>query len=65
MKLAIQFGTSTYTSSNEDWEQAITYAVEAELLGVDSACIATNLLDKSKQDGFQKPGGNVRLHVFS
>ncbi|HEY6410172.1 MAG TPA: LLM class flavin-dependent oxidoreductase, partial [Ktedonobacteraceae bacterium] len=40
MKLAIQFGVSTYTSSNEDWESAINYAVEAERLGVDSAWTA-------------------------
>jgi F420-dependent oxidoreductase-like protein len=40
MKLAIQFGVSTYTSSNEDWESAVTYAVEAERLGVDSAWTA-------------------------
>ena len=40
MKLAIQFGVSTYTSSNEDWASAITYAVEAERLGVDSAWTA-------------------------
>ncbi len=37
MKLAIQFGVSTYTSSNEDWASAVAYAVEAERLGVDSA----------------------------
>jgi hypothetical protein len=30
MKLAIQFGVSTYTSSNEDWASAVDYAVEAE-----------------------------------
>ena len=35
MKLAIQFGVSTYTSSNEDWASAITYAIEAERLGVE------------------------------
>jgi len=40
LKLAIQFGVSTYTSSNEDWASAITYAVEAERLGVDSAWTA-------------------------
>src|SRR5437588_574685 len=40
MKLAIQFGVSTYTSSNEDWASAVTYAVEAERLGVDSAWTA-------------------------
>ena len=40
MKLAIQFGVSTYTSSHEDWTSAITYAVEAERLGVDSAWTA-------------------------
>ena len=40
MKLAIQFGVSTYTSSNEDWMSAVTYAVEAERLGVDSAWAA-------------------------
>ena len=40
MKLAIQFGVSTYISSNEDWASAITYAVEAERLGVDSAWTA-------------------------
>ena len=40
MKLAIQFGVSTYTSSNENWASAITYAVEAERLGVDSAWTA-------------------------
>lgn len=40
MKLAIQFGVSTYTSSNEDWVSALTYAVEAEHLGVDSAWTA-------------------------
>src|SRR5438445_8133502 len=40
MKLAIHFGVSTYTSSNEDWASAITYAVEAERLGVDSAWTA-------------------------
>src|SRR6266576_6085756 len=40
MKLAIQFGVTTYTSSNEDWAQAVTYAVEAERLGVDSAWTA-------------------------
>ena len=40
MKLAISFGVTTYTSSNEDWEAAITYAVEAERLGVDSAWTA-------------------------
>src|SRR6266567_7242814 len=40
MKLAIHFGASTYTSSNEDWASALTYAVEAERLGVDSAWTA-------------------------
>src|SRR5437660_5904366 len=40
MKLAIQFGVSTYTSSNEDWASALTFAVEAERLGVDSAWTA-------------------------
>ena len=40
MKLAIHFGASTYTSSNEDWKSTITYAVEAERLGVDSAWTA-------------------------
>lgn len=40
MKLAIQFGVSTYTSSNEDWASAVAYAVEAELLRVDSAWAA-------------------------
>src|SRR5437870_2216421 len=40
MKLAIQFGVSTYTSSNEDWASALTYAIEAERLGVDSAWTA-------------------------
>jgi len=40
MKLAISFGVTTYTSSNEDWEAAITYAVEAERLGIDSAWTA-------------------------
>src|SRR5205823_10455168 len=40
MKLAIQFGVSTYTSSNEDWASAVEYAVEAERLGVDSAWTA-------------------------
>ena len=40
MKLAIHFGVSTYTSSTEDWASAITYAVEAERLGVDSAWTA-------------------------
>src|SRR5437764_14196572 len=40
MKLAIQFGVSTYTSSNEDWESALTYAVEAERLGVHMAWTA-------------------------
>jgi F420-dependent oxidoreductase-like protein len=40
MKLAIQFGVSTYTSSNEDWKSAVTYAVEAERLGVDSVWTA-------------------------
>ena len=37
MKLAIHFGVTTYTSSNEDWQSAIAYVVEAERLGVDSA----------------------------
>lgn len=40
MKLAILFGVTTYTSSNEDWASAIDYAVEAERLGVDSAWTA-------------------------
>jgi F420-dependent oxidoreductase-like protein len=40
MKLAIHFGVSTYTSSNEDWKSALAYAVEAERLGVDSAWTA-------------------------
>jgi F420-dependent oxidoreductase-like protein len=40
MKLAIHFGVSTYTSSNEDWQSALAYAVEAERLGVDSAWTA-------------------------
>ena len=40
MKLAIQFGVSTYTSSNEDWASAVAYAVEAERLGIDSAWTA-------------------------
>src|SRR5207245_7312510 len=40
MKLAIQFGVSTYASSNEDWASALTYAVEAERLGVDIAWTA-------------------------
>lgn len=40
MKLAIHFGVSTYTSSNEDWQSAVAYAVEAERLGVDSAWTA-------------------------
>lgn len=40
MKLAIQFGVSPYTSSNEDWASALTYAVEAERLGVNSAWTA-------------------------
>jgi F420-dependent oxidoreductase-like protein len=40
MKLAIHFGVSTYTSSNEDWASAVSYAVEAERLGVDSAWTA-------------------------
>src|SRR5258708_12602833 len=35
MKLAINFG-----ASNEDWEAAITFAVEAERLGVDMAWTA-------------------------
>ena len=38
--MAIQFGVSTYTSSNEDWASAITYAVEAERLGVNSTWTA-------------------------
>jgi F420-dependent oxidoreductase-like protein len=40
MKLAIHFGVSTYTSSNEDWTSAVAYAVEAERSGVDSAWTA-------------------------
>jgi F420-dependent oxidoreductase-like protein len=40
MKLAIQFGVSTYTSSHEDWTSAVDYAVEAERLGIDSAWTA-------------------------
>ncbi|HLG64184.1 MAG TPA: LLM class F420-dependent oxidoreductase [Ktedonosporobacter sp.] len=40
MKLAISFGVTTYTSSNEDWASAVTYAVEAERLGIDSAWTA-------------------------
>lgn len=40
MKLAILFGVTTYTSSNEDWASAVDYAVEAERLGVDSAWTA-------------------------
>jgi F420-dependent oxidoreductase-like protein len=40
MKLAIHFGVSTYTSSSEEWASALTYAVEAERLGVDSAWTA-------------------------
>lgn len=40
MKLAILFGVTTYTSSNEDWASAIDYAIEAERLGVDSAWTA-------------------------
>ena len=40
MKLAIHFGVSTYTSSQEDWKSAIAYAIEAERLGVDSAWTA-------------------------
>lgn len=40
MKLAIQFGVSTYTSSKEDWAPALAYAVEAERLGIDSAWTA-------------------------
>jgi F420-dependent oxidoreductase-like protein len=40
MKLAIYFGTSPYTSSHEDWQLTLTYAVEAERLGVDSAWTA-------------------------
>ncbi len=40
MKLAIQFGVSTYTSSKEDWAPALTYAVEAERLGINSAWTA-------------------------
>jgi F420-dependent oxidoreductase-like protein len=40
MKLAIHFGVSTYTSSNEDWASAVAYAVEAERLGVYSAWTA-------------------------
>lgn len=40
MKLAIHFGVSPYTSSNEDWASAVAYAIEAERLGVDSAWTA-------------------------
>ncbi len=40
MKLAIHFGTSPYASSREDWQSALTYAIEAERLGVDSAWTA-------------------------
>ncbi|HEV2659663.1 MAG TPA: LLM class flavin-dependent oxidoreductase, partial [Ktedonobacteraceae bacterium] len=40
MKLAIHFGVSTYTTSSEDWASALTYAIEAERLGVDSAWTA-------------------------
>src|SRR5450759_973666 len=40
MKLAIHFGITTYTSSNEDWASAVAFAVEAERLGVDSAWTA-------------------------
>ena len=40
MKLAIHFGVSTYTSSNEDWQSALAYVIEAERLGVDSAWTA-------------------------
>lgn len=40
MKLAIQFGVSTYTASSEDWASSLTYAVEAERLGIDSAWTA-------------------------
>ena len=40
MKLAIHFGVSTYTSSNEDWKSALAYVVEAERLGVASAWTA-------------------------
>ena len=40
MKLAIQFGVSTYTSSSEDWASALTFAIEAERLGVASAWTA-------------------------
>ncbi|HEV2655859.1 MAG TPA: LLM class flavin-dependent oxidoreductase, partial [Ktedonobacteraceae bacterium] len=40
MKLAIHFGVSTYTTSSEEWESALTYAIEAERLGVDSAWTA-------------------------
>lgn len=40
MKLAIHFGVSTYTSSTEDWQTSLTYAIEAERLGVDSAWTA-------------------------
>ena len=40
MKLAIHFGVSTYTTSNEDWASALTHAIEAERLGVDSAWTA-------------------------
>jgi F420-dependent oxidoreductase-like protein len=40
MKLAIHFGISTYTSSNEDWTSTVDYAIEAERLGIDSAWTA-------------------------
>src|SRR5258708_33702094 len=40
MKLGIHFGVSTYTSSNEDWQSALAYVIEAERLGVDSAWTA-------------------------
>lgn len=40
MKLAIQFDVSTSPSSNDDWTSALTYAIEAERLGVSSAWTA-------------------------
>jgi F420-dependent oxidoreductase-like protein len=40
MKLAIQFDVSTSTSLKEDWASALTYAIEAERLGVTSAWTA-------------------------
>ena len=40
MKLAVHFGVSTYTSSNEDWASAVAYVVEAERLGVDAVWTA-------------------------